>query len=74
MHARSFHILLPISYPRRAAWHAVGLEHQCLRLKAFRLLGRQADLREKSKPEDGINAEKLSWVEIEPPEAQFRLT
>lgn len=26
-----------------------------------------ADLREKSKPEDGINTEKLSWVEIEPP-------
>lgn len=30
------------------------------------LLG-QADLREKSKPKDGINTEKLSWVEIEPP-------
>lgn len=26
-----------------------------------------ADLREKSKPEDGINTEKLRWVEIEPP-------
>lgn len=31
-----------------------------------RLIG-QADLREKLKPKDGINTEKLSWVEIEPP-------
>ena len=36
------------------------------RAVGWRLLG-QANLREKSKPEDGINTEKLSWVEIEPP-------
>lgn len=70
MHARSFHSLLPWSYPHRAAWPQLVWSAGPL---AWRLLG-QADLREKSKPKDGINTEKLSWVEIEPPEAQLRLT
>lgn len=36
-------------------------------MEGRRLLG-QADLKEKSKPkDDGINTEKLSWVEMEPP-------
>lgn len=39
----------------------------------FGKLALKADLREKSKPKDGINTEELNWIEIEPPEAQFRL-
>lgn len=34
--------------------------------EGWMLLG-QANLREKSKPKDEINTEKLSWVEIEHP-------
>lgn len=43
--------------------HTVGLEASA---EGWMLLG-QANLREKSKPKDGINTEKLSWVEIESP-------